>query len=58
MARVLKVSLNMRLDADVVAWLKNRQSRGYQTLINFVLREYMLKHQSEAVRGVMTNKSS
>nr|WP_281357481.1 BrnA antitoxin family protein [Brasilonema bromeliae] len=36
---VPKVPVNMRLDADVVAWFKNRQSRGYQTLINFVLRE-------------------
>ncbi|MBR8840305.1 MAG: BrnA antitoxin family protein [Stigonema ocellatum SAG 48.90 = DSM 106950] len=44
---VPKVPVNMRLDADVVAWFKSKQARGYQTLMNFVLREYMLKHQKE-----------
>jgi uncharacterized protein (DUF4415 family) len=35
-----KVSVGMRLDADVLAWFKERGS-GYQTRINAVLRRYM-----------------
>jgi len=30
---VPKVPVHMRLDADVVAWFKNRQLRGYQTFL-------------------------
>src|SRR4029077_9778846 len=35
--RPLKKSLTIRLDADVLAWLK-AQGRGYQTRINLLLR--------------------
>jgi uncharacterized protein (DUF4415 family) len=35
-----KVSVGMRLDADVLAWFK-RQGAGYQTRINAVLRRYI-----------------
>jgi uncharacterized protein (DUF4415 family) len=38
--RPIKKSLTIRLDADVLAWLK-RQGRGYQTRINGILREAM-----------------
>jgi uncharacterized protein (DUF4415 family) len=38
--RPIKKSLTIRLDADVLAWLK-RQGRGYQTRINRILREAM-----------------
>jgi uncharacterized protein (DUF4415 family) len=31
----------MRLDADVVAWLKQR-GKGYQTRVNSILRQQML----------------
>jgi len=34
--------LTVRLDADVVAWLR-RQGKGYQTRLNRVLREAMLE---------------
>ncbi|HEU0139633.1 MAG TPA: BrnA antitoxin family protein [Bryobacteraceae bacterium] len=34
--------LTVRLDADVVAWLR-RQGRGYRTRLNQVLREAMLE---------------
>ena len=34
-----KRQLTVRLDADVVAWFK-AQGKGYQTLINAVLRSY------------------
>jgi uncharacterized protein (DUF4415 family) len=39
--RPLKQPISMRLDADVVAWLKKR-GRGYQTRVNSILRQTML----------------
>jgi uncharacterized protein (DUF4415 family) len=38
--RPLKKSVTIRLDADVLAWLK-AGGRGYQTRINRILREAM-----------------
>lgn len=38
--RPIKKSLTIRLDADVLAWLKGR-GKGYQTRINSILREAM-----------------
>ena len=38
--RPIKKSLTIRLDADVLAWLKSRGS-GYQTRINAILRAAM-----------------
>jgi uncharacterized protein (DUF4415 family) len=38
--RPIKKSLTIRLDADVLAWLKS-QGRGYQTRINGLLRAAM-----------------
>jgi uncharacterized protein (DUF4415 family) len=35
-----RVAVGMRLDADVLAWFKERGA-GYQTRINAVLRRYM-----------------
>lgn len=40
--RPVKQQLTVRLDADVVAWLR-RQGKGYQTRLNGVLREAMVK---------------
>jgi uncharacterized protein (DUF4415 family) len=40
--RPVKQQLTVRLDSDVVAWLR-RRGRGYQTRLNSVLREAMLK---------------
>ena len=40
--RPVKQQLTVRLDADVVAWLR-QQGRGYQTRLNKVLREAMLE---------------
>lgn len=40
--RPVKRQLTVRLDADVLAWLRS-QGRGYQTRINAMLREEMLK---------------
>jgi uncharacterized protein (DUF4415 family) len=39
--RPVKQQLTVRLDADVVAWLRE-QGKGYQTRLNHVLRELML----------------
>src|SRR5450631_2682642 len=39
--RPVKKQLTVRLDADVVAWLR-QQGRGYQTRLNRVLRQAML----------------
>ncbi len=36
--RPLKESLTIRIDADILAWLRG-QGRGYQTRINAMLRE-------------------
>ena len=40
--RPVKQQLTVRLDADVVAWLR-RQGRGYQTRLNRVLRDAMME---------------
>jgi len=39
--RPLKQAVSMRLDADIVAWLKKR-GKGYQTRANYILRQSML----------------
>jgi len=38
--RPIKKTLTIRLDADVIAWLKG-QGKGYQTRINTILRKTM-----------------
>jgi uncharacterized protein (DUF4415 family) len=40
--RPVKQAVSMRLDADVVAWLKKR-GKGYQTRANRILRQSMLE---------------
>jgi len=40
--RPVKQQLTVRLDADVVAWLR-RPGKGYQTRLNQLLRKAMLK---------------
>jgi uncharacterized protein (DUF4415 family) len=39
--RPMKQAVSMRLDADVVAWLK-KPGKGYQTRANRILRQHML----------------
>jgi uncharacterized protein (DUF4415 family) len=46
--RPVKQQLTVRLDADVVAWLRD-QGRGYQTRLNRVLREAMLADITKSV---------
>jgi len=38
----VKQQLTVRLDADILAWLR-RQGRGYQTRLNQVLRKAMIE---------------
>jgi uncharacterized protein (DUF4415 family) len=45
--RPLKQAVSMRLDADVVAWLKKR-GKGYQTRANNILRQRMLDESKRA----------
>jgi uncharacterized protein (DUF4415 family) len=41
MYKPVKVAVNCKLDADIVAWLKNG-GKGYQTRLNAILRRVML----------------
>jgi uncharacterized protein (DUF4415 family) len=43
--RPVKKQLTIRLDADIIAWIKS-QGRGYQTRINGMLRSMMQKESS------------
>ena len=38
----VKVSLSIKIDADVLAWFKSK-GKGYQTRINQALRDVMLR---------------
>ncbi len=49
--RPVKKSLTIRLDADVLAWLKG-QGRGYQTRINGILRQAMGEGNPRASKSV------
>ena len=40
--RPVKSTTTVRVDSDVLAWLKG-QGKGYQTLINAILRDAMLR---------------
>ena len=44
--RPVKQPVSIRLDADVLAWLKAKGA-GYQTKVNILLRERMLKEISK-----------
>ncbi len=46
--RPMKKQLTLRLDADVIAWLR-RQGKGYQTRANALLRAAMLEDVREKV---------
>jgi len=45
-----KKQVTVRLDRDVLAWLK-AQGRGYQTRINAILRAYYEAHRSRNARS-------
>jgi uncharacterized protein (DUF4415 family) len=48
--RPVKQPVTIRVDADVLAWLKSR-GRGYQTRINKLLREAMENRGSHSAAG-------
>ena len=52
--RPIKQQLTLRIDADIVAWFKARAraGKGYQTIINKALREYVERHAKENVKGL------
>ena len=45
--RPIKQQLTVRIDADVVEWLKSDGTKGYQTRLNEVLRREMLRAMSK-----------
>ena len=46
--RPVKRSVTIRLDADVLAWLKQHAANGhYQTEINRILRQYVIAAQKQ-----------
>jgi uncharacterized protein (DUF4415 family) len=48
--RPVKKPVTMRLDSDVIEWLK-AEGRGYQTKANWLLRNAMLHYARERVRS-------
>jgi uncharacterized protein (DUF4415 family) len=44
--RPVKTHTSVRIDADVLAWLRS-EGKGYQTRLNAILREAMLRSLSE-----------
>ena len=48
--RPVKQQLTLRIDADVIAWFKDRarEDKRYQTNMNHALREYMERNQKKA----------
>ena len=45
--RPIKRPLSLRVDADILDWFQ-RQGQGYQTRMNFALREYVERHRERA----------
>jgi len=41
--RPLKKQVTLRLDADILAWARRQGARGYQSRLNAILREAMLR---------------
>lgn len=53
--RPVKKSLTIRIDADVLDWVKGK-GKGYQTRINHYLREAMIKTKKKAGSAGMPRK--
>jgi uncharacterized protein (DUF4415 family) len=41
--RPLKKQVTLRLDADVLAWARKKSARGYQSRLNAILRDAMIR---------------
>jgi uncharacterized protein (DUF4415 family) len=48
----VKVPVTLRIDPNVLAWYKQQVPRGYQTLINTVLKKYMIEHQTDETNRI------
>lgn len=48
--RPLKAPITIRLDADVLAWLRS-EGKGYQTRINSLLRSVMIEKRKQRKRA-------
>jgi uncharacterized protein (DUF4415 family) len=55
--RPRKKSLTIRIDSDVLAWVKS-QGKGYQTRINSYLREAMNKARKQPASAATRKKRS
>lgn len=55
--RPVKKSLTIRVDADVLAWVKS-SGKGYQTRINTYLREAMDKRKKQVQSSSIRKKKS
>jgi uncharacterized protein (DUF4415 family) len=55
--RPTKKPVTMRLDSDVIAWLK-ADGRGYQTKANWLLRQAMTHHLTEGTRTASGKRRS
>ncbi|MCL2319985.1 MAG: BrnA antitoxin family protein [Treponema sp.] len=53
----VKVSLSIKIDADVLAWFKSK-GKGYQTRMNRALREVMMRSGGESRSYWETAESS
>jgi uncharacterized protein (DUF4415 family) len=53
--RPIKKSLTIRIDADILAWVKG-QGRGYQTRINTYLRQVMYRSNRYPSRRIISLK--
>ena len=52
---VPKQQITLRVDADVIAFFK-QQGKGYQRLMNFALRAYMLRRKSASSAKTATKR--
>jgi uncharacterized protein (DUF4415 family) len=52
---VPKQQITLRVDSDVVAFFK-QQGKGYQRLMNFALRAYMLRRKSASSAKTVTKR--
>ena len=41
--RPLKKQITLRIDADILAWVRQTEDRAYQSRLNAILREAMLR---------------
>lgn len=55
--RPVKSSTTVRVDSDVLAWLKS-QGKGYQTRINAILRDAMLRSMQRHEGGTKADGAS